>query len=333
MILTCDYPGCDGGPDGQPWEIDTAEVGNTKPSAETRLRMHRSNKHKIAGGGAMEVPELDVSESSTAEVTGPYGGAPAVPTDEVPPASGGDGNRSAGGAPPTGRRGLFDRLKGKAKGAPAEPKATKEKPPKPPRGYPKGGRLSAAATIGDIWGFGGGQLQRVGHVPTGRMARFQAPVAGELLDEIVKGTTLDKVVIQRIVAGRSTIDTLYALFGPLVFTWQLEKALAAGNAQGVEFLEDRLKECIRDGLPIMLPAMKKVRKRERETNAAMADLLDGDDLAAMGVDIVDGKPVDATTGAAVDVADVFVSMLFTDWEAPPAPPPASEEIIDLEPTQ
>lgn len=310
MILECDYPGC-------PWVIDSDEIpaGSSVP-AETRLRMHRSNKHKITGGGPIDVPELEMS-STGADGTGPYGGAPA--TDEVPPAPGG-GNRSAGAEPATRRRGFLDRLR-KPKVEVVDPGGVskREKAPKPPKGYPKGGRQSAADTIADIWGWGGGQFQRVGHVPTGRMIRFQAPVTGEILDDVLKGTALDKIVVQRIVGYRGKIDQLVAVFGPPVLTWQMEKAMSQGNDAAVENLEMMLKSTIRDALPVMLPALKKVRKREVETNAAMADLLDDDDLAALGITMVSGKPVDQD-GRVVDVADVFVSMLFADWTAPVAPP-------------
>ena len=290
--------------------------GSGRGSAEWKLNLHRKNAHQLgridSGGGAVtdEVPPGPV------DAAGPFGEAPPG-SAEIPPASGGD--RSAGGDA-AGGRGLFARFR-KGTGshsAGAPPKETRARAPTPRTG--RGARVSAAETFADAWGWIGSGFANAGHQPTGRMIRFQAPVAGELLDDVVKGTMVDKALVQRIVGARGKLDQLVAVFGPPLLVWQMEKALAAGNQQALSTAEYMLKGTIRNSLPVMLPALKKVRKREEVSNAALADLLDDDDLAAMGITMVGGKPVNAA-GAPVDVADVFVSMLFTDYEPPPQAAP------------
>ena len=306
MILFCGEPGCD-------WTIDedTLEPG-VKPTAETRVKMHRSNKHGVRPGeeAAMADPKL-----STAEVTGPFGGAHPT-TGEVPPASS-EVTRSAGTEPPR-RRGLFSR---KPKPTLADPRPTKEKAPKSKTSLR--GRVSAADTFADLWGWGGGLMGNAGHVPTGRMVKFQAPIAGELLDDVVKGTIVDKMVVQKVVGARGKLDLLFAIFGPPVLTWRMEQAIVQGNQSQLDVLEPMLKSAVKNALPVMIPALAKARKREAAANTALAELMDADELDGLGIHIVDGKPIDAD-GQSVDVGDVFVGMLFSNWETPVGQPPPNQ---------
>jgi hypothetical protein len=316
MDRPCDHPGCE--------YVAVDDAGEYKTGPGTRLSNHKVKVHGPAKDRPQGEPmEPTAAPPSEAEGTGPYGVTSG--TGEVPPVAG-DGDRSAGVTPPRtgGILGRFRKPKGAVKPDEVIPPRNGEKRPKQPKGYGRGGRQSAAETFADAWGWGGNQMQRMGHVPTGRMVRFQSPVAGELLDDLVKGTMVDKVVVQRLVAGRSKLDLLYAIAGPPAYTWQIEKAMAAGRPDLANHLMEGLKGCIRDTLPVMLPAMKKVRDRERKTNAAFTELFDEDDLAAMGIHMMGGEPVDAD-GRKVDVADVFVGMLFADWTAPTAPPAATPE--------
>lgn len=308
-MISCDQ--CD-------WSVDDARPGREAQ----RLSLHRQHKHGVAKGTPAPVSEERSDAVDTgADADGPFGGAPV--TDEIPPAPG--GIRSAG-PEPSERRGFFASFKRKARtedGGPA-PAKSPEKAPKPPRGY-AGKRLSAAKDIGDLVGWAGGGLQRIGHVPTGRMVRFQAPITGELVDDLVKGTRFDKTVVQRLVATRAKIDVLAAVFGPTVLVWQMEKAVASGSQAQVDMIGGLLRASIRDSLPVLLPAARRVRAREAKTNAEMAELLEEEDLAALGVEMRNGKPVEIATGKPVDVADVFVAMLFAEWT-----PPEPSTLIDVE---
>lgn len=315
----CDYVATD----------DPAEYSS---SPGQRLSNHKNKQHR--GGGAPApaaiVPELlPPSDSTGADGNSPWSGAApaAAPTGEVPPAPAG-GSGSAVTPPPSPRRGIRSLLRGKGKPS-ASPGpgsvGSGERVPKPSKDKPaRGGRrVSAADLLALGWGGLGSLMQSNGHIPTGRMVQFQAPVAGEILDDVAAGTALDKIVLQRLVGAKGTLDKLYAILGPPVYTLQLERAFAEGNEGKAAYLESMLKGCIRESLPIMLPAMKRAKAKEEKSNADMAELLDGDELAGLGIVVEDGKPIDRATGQSVDVASVFVRMLFTEWE--PTPPAAEDQ--------
>lgn len=191
---------------------------------------------------------------------------------------------------------------------------------------PRGKRLSAAETISDVYSMGGSAFAQLGHLPTGRVIMFQAPAAGIMLDDLVAGTALDRFLLQRVVGARSTLDTLVALVGPPALTWQMEVAWRRGDQERFTRLELLLKTVLKNALPTMLPAMRKARAQERATQKAIADLLDDDDLDALGVTILDGQLVDRNSGKPVDVGDIVVSMLFTDFGVP-----GPEHVVEEEP--
>lgn len=306
------------------------------------LAMHRSVKHGVKSPNSHRKKEPSPAEVYVGDATSPDDlfappvdagldnaspfMAPPGPSAEIPPVPSGGGGSA--GAPAPRRRGLFDRFKRTQTTAPVPgvPRQTNERAPKPAK-VTGGRRLSAAETLTDLWSGGGSLVARTGHVPTGRMLQFQSPAAGEMLDDALKGTVFDKLILQRIVGGRSTIDTMFALFGPPVCAWQMEKAVASGDQRRVEFAETALKAVIKQSLPVMLPAMKKAKKKEMEQAQAMTELLEVADLEYLGVRVVNGLPVNEA-GVAVDVGDILVAMLFAEW-VPPAPPevqPESETI-------
>lgn len=322
MILYCDAPGCG-------YSVDEADTAGSSRPAAWRLNSHRKNKHGLEP--TTEAPAMPdpATPPSDAEGTSPIYGDPgptAPATGEIPPAPGA-GTQSAGVAPPR-RRGLFGRRKAGASSPAPAGRPTRERAPKPAKAKPsRGARLSAAATITDVWGFLGNQTMRTGHVPTGRMLTWQAPIAGELLDDVAKGTIVDKLLLQRVVGARGKFDAVAAVAGPPLLTLMLERAMAAGDEAKAAMLAGMLKAAIKNALPTMVPAMKKARRKEADAQTAMAELLDPADLDAFGVDVVDGRPVDRATGQVVDVGDLFVGMLFSEWTAPaPAAAPEPEEV-------
>lgn len=294
---------------------------------ESRLAAH---VRRIHGNGSTPSPEPDAEGPGPFEETDALLGG-TTPDEESSPASTGEvAPRSAPAAEPARRRGPVAWMRDRARSRKDSPRETAEAAPR--RGRPAGKRRTTAADLfTDIVGMGGGQLVRLGHVPTGRMVTFQAPVTGELLDDLVAGTALDRVLVQRLVGAKGTLDLLVAVAGPPALTWQLEKALAlpeltVEQVQRKEArigqLEAALKGVIRESLPTILPAAKRVRTREAKAQADLVDLLDPADLESLGISIVDGKAVDMD-GRPVDVASVFVSMLFAEWE--PTPQPTTQE--------
>ena len=71
---------------------------------------------------------------------------------------------------------------------------------KPPRGVTR--RVSVSDTLEDVWTGVGGLAIRTNHAPLGRYMQWQAPAAGQLLDEVVAGTIIDKKVLQPAVKAR-----------------------------------------------------------------------------------------------------------------------------------
>jgi hypothetical protein len=315
MMLHCEEPGCD-------YEID-----ETEPNAKSRLGVHRWSAHRIKGDGTRVERSTGTPTSQPVDDDpSPFNPPAMAATGEVPPSSGRSGG-SAGAPSTPRRRGLLERFKRAPKepGQPAGPGAPPTKPPKPSFG--RGKRESGAETISDGWSALGGLFLKANHTPTGRVIQFQSDAAGEMLDEVVKGTPLDRLVLQRVVGARGTLDTLAALFGPPILTYRMEQAVAQGNQEAFSFFEGLLKSNIKRALPLMIPAMKKVKKRETEAAAALVDMLDIADLDALGLHVENGQPVN-DAGEVVDVGDVFVGMLFADWVAtvpPPAPSPEPQE--------
>jgi hypothetical protein len=279
-----------------------------------KLGLHRWSAHGIRKDGSNvsdEAPELAPgAPADDADVGSPFVPPPGT-RGEVPPMGGGAGGSADAPAPRP--RGLFSRLrKTKADGAPVPPK-TREKVPggKPPG---KGKRISGAETLGDIVSGIGGILGNAGHVPTARVVAFQAPAAGELADELVKGTFIDVMALQPIVRSRGVLDKLFTLFAPTAITWRMEKAMAAGDQEEFHRMEQGLKWAIKKSLPTMLPAMRRVRDREAKENAALVEMLDLADLEMLGVFVDDkGQPVSRESGQVVDIGDIFVAMVFAEW--------------------
>jgi hypothetical protein len=326
MMLVCGEPGCD-------YEVDEHAVDSIgRPTATQKLGSHRWSKHGLRADGSQGLPGYKATyappaaDADDGAEPSPFTPPSPAVTGEVPPSSGRSGV-PAGGPSSPGRRGLFALLRRGKEKTPSlsEPaRVTKERAPKPT--VFRGKRESGAETLSDGWSALGGLFLRANHKPTGRVIAFQSDAAGEMLDDIVKGTTLDRLVLQKVVGARGTLDTLAALFGPPVLTYRMEQAVVAGNQEAFSFFEGLLKSNIKRALPLMIPAMKKVKKRETEAAAALVDMLEVADLDALGLHVENGQPVDEA-GNVVDVGDVFVGMLFADWVAtvPPPPAPAPEQ--------
>ena len=211
---------------------------------------------------------------------------------------------SASAPPPSKPRGLKGLFAKKAKPEAAPQPSTREKRPKVTKAA--GRRTSGADTLSDIWSAGGSLLMRSGHVPTGRMLQFQSAVAGEMLDEAVKGSIVDKVAIQPIVKARGRFDLLGAVLGPPMIVFAIER-----NPERAPMLMPALKSSIRSSLPLMVPAIKKVQEKERKAAEAAAELFP---------DLPPGE----------DPVDAIIASLFDNWAPPAAPEPEEPAEADLE---
>ena len=204
-----------------------------------------------------------------------------------------------GDVPPGVKRGIGDFFKKKANQEKKPPfKKTSEKPP---RGV--GRRVSAAGTIEDVWAAIGGVAVRTGqHAPLGRYLMWQAPAAGEMLDDALAGSFVDRRLLQPAVKTRGRLDVVAAIVGPPAIIFAIEQ-----NPARAEQLIPILKSTIRSSLPSLLPAMKKAQAREEKMNKAVTELF-GDDFPP-----------------GVDPVDVVIEQMFSGWIVPPAPTTYEEE--------
>jgi hypothetical protein len=90
---------------------------------------------------------------------------------------------------------------------------------KPKRKHP---RLSLAPLIGEFWAVLGGMATRV-DVPVGRCLQMQAPVAGLVLEDVVKGTIVD-TALQPIARAEDKAKAVGALILPPVLVAAIEQA-------------------------------------------------------------------------------------------------------------
>jgi hypothetical protein len=305
--------------------LESGEVCGWIPPPDARpnaLGLHRWSAHGIKKDGTRvdrSKPNREDPAGDDQNLPSPFTPPPG-PSGEVPPVRGG-ADRSADGPAPR-RRGLFGFFKRDKAPKPA-PRPSNERAPRPSGG--RRGRLSGAETLADAGAMLSRGFESMGRIPTSRMVAFQAPAAGELADELIKGTLADRP-LQYVVRSRGILDTLFALLAPAKCTWDMENAAAAGDEAGFRAAEKRLKWAIREALPTLVPAMKKVREREAKQAAALVDLLDMADLDMLGVDVNEkGQPVSRETGQVVDIGDIFVAMLFAEWVPVANPAPTNEE--------
>jgi hypothetical protein len=90
---------------------------------------------------------------------------------------------------------------------------------KPRRKHP---RLSLAPIIGEFWGVLGAMAGRV-DVPLGRVLQMEAPVAGEILEDVVKGTIVDSA-LQPLARAEDKAKAVAALVLPPVLVAAIEQA-------------------------------------------------------------------------------------------------------------
>jgi len=167
-----------------------------------------------------------------------------------------------------------------------------KKEPKPDNGAPKtneraprgsGRRVTVSDTLEDIWTGIGGLAVRTNHAPLGRYLQWQAPAAGQLLDEVVAGTVIDRKLLQPAVKARGRLDVVIALLGPPGIILAIER-----NPQNAQMLLPALKSSLRSSLPTLLPAMKKAAAKEQKVSDAIKDMFpdmpDGVDPIDMVID-------------------------------------------------
>jgi hypothetical protein len=278
----------------------------------------------------MDVPEIaeaghfySESDGATPAVAGGSDGpisvtdptSPFTPNERTP---GGDSSQvglpshltdSPQGSADSGKRRFWERKPKQPKAPPADAygkAAPKEKRP----GAGKGRRMSGADTIADVWTMGANAIgQNPQHRALATVMVFQAPVAGEMLDEAAKGSFIDKLAIQPAVKARGRFDLLGAVLGPPILVAMIER-----DPRKADALVPLLRAQIRNALPLMVPAIRKVNAKAKAAEEAAAELF-GDD---MGFDPANGP-----------VEDQIIAMIFGGM-VPQSPPQPEGEPIDVE---
>jgi len=131
--------------------------------------------------------------------------------------------------------GLLDRIQRSITDAP-EPGDTGEIAPVPPprrslwrsrAGAGTGRRRESLERMATFaWGGLAQAAARSGRIPTSRMLSLQAPIAGELLDDVLKGTILDRL-LQPLARTGAKGEAVFALVGPVI----LVEMIAANPAR------------------------------------------------------------------------------------------------------
>lgn len=131
-----------------------------------------------------------------------------------------------------------------------------------------GKRISGAASIGDAMSAVGGIISRTEkHRPSGMLIQWQSAAAGEIIDEAIKDTAIDRFLIQRAVKARSRLDMVGSVLFPPAIVFAIEM-----NPERAPMLFPLLESSLRNSLPHMVPAIKKARKREADQAEAIREL-------------------------------------------------------------
>lgn len=220
--------------------------------------------HAGAGDAAADDPwdgpddDGDVITADIPEAAAPGGGL------EEPRAAAGDEQRPRRpGRPRAERSGLRARLFGAPAGKPKS--AGKPRPAHP--------RVPVDRLISRGWSAMGRVTARIS-VPVSNTFQLQAPVAGMLLDDAVRGTFLDPA-LQAAARAERAGETVFALGGPPVLVLAIERA------QGLEephrslqlaFLVPLLEEALGLWISISGDKMEEAARRAEENAATQAEI-------------------------------------------------------------
>jgi len=185
---------------------------------------------------------------------------------------------------------------------------TGPKPPKTPhvlRGTSlarPGKRENASELLGSGWR-GLGFLVAKADGPVGRCMQYQAPVAGEVFDDLLAGTFIDRGLVQPIARNTETAKAASAVLALPALIYMYERAAPELQVVLAGFLE----QAALAHIEAMVPVMKKKQARDR----AMAKVID--DLKAEGM-------MDPNAATATDAATAVLEQIFGQ---PAEPDPAN----------
>lgn len=180
------------------------------------------------------------------------------PKDDAPPAP----DPAPFGAPTEpAKASLKDRLlKGKAEQVPREPGSER----KPER--PKGRRQDASDLLERLWAWGGRKVEQSYRLPTGRAIQLESPAAGVILDDLVKGTLVDRPV-QWVIRKQGPAEAALALIGLPIMV-----ETVCRNPAALPTLAPHIEDALIAIGPSLVKAIRKSEKRRKDFAEVMAGL-------------------------------------------------------------
>ena len=141
---------------------------------------------------------------------------------------------------------------------------------KSPAGGPRK-RESLQTLAAFAWGGMAQAAARAGRVPTSRMLALQAPIAGVLVDDVLRGTILDRV-LQPLARTGKRGEAMFALMGPPIL---VEMIVQHPERQAVllPLLASALESYADIAGPKLAAAKKKAERRAQEIGAEGIDEL------------------------------------------------------------
>jgi hypothetical protein len=130
----------------------------------------------------------------------------------------------------------------------------------------RGPRVPVDDLISTIWRGLAGMARPL--PPTSRMLKIQAPVAGVLLEDVVKDTVVDRV-LQPIARSTQGAEALAVLVGPPVLVTAMTL-----NPEAAPFLMPPLRELMLRMVKVAGPKMSEALKQEREFEDAYGGTVD-----------------------------------------------------------
>jgi hypothetical protein len=224
--------------------------------AFARLGTHRKKEHGVMPGGK-EAPTVTdpAGAGDLPQETGTGAGDQLFPDSQAPP------ERKPGKSEkPAPERGTIRNLFAKKAKEP-QAKTTERKPRLTFR------RQSTAPLFEFVWGQAGQGLMMTGvDVPVGRVLTLQAPMVGDVLDEAIKGTAVDKI-IQPFVRQGDRAKLIAAVVLPPLCVGLIER-----NPELAEPLAPVLRAVMMPMLVELAASLKKAKAQEQKMVEALADL-------------------------------------------------------------
>jgi hypothetical protein len=152
-------------------------------------------------------------------------------------------------------------------------------------------RESLTDLLGLGWGGIGTALARGPDIPVGRAMQAQSPVAGEILDQAIKGTVVDKL-LQPIARKADSAQALFGLLGVPILVGALERRPELAPTLG-PLLYSAVETWVVEMAPIMRKRQARADKVRKTLQDAFPDLPEGVDPVAQMIEAFFAPPENA----------------------------------------